>query len=331
MVITIVAFVCKRSDFYAIYRENANFVNKKAYLPKNGDLIMADDDASHKLEFDIATLRRKRVVCLEVDYLPYTSPDYTFMTNEMVIGICLNGSAAIYYDMQQVTFSPLDISVMLPDHILSGGTWTADYKALLVVVSRDYYDELIHYGSFRNFHKYRYRPCFHLNDEQFERIAAVLKVLQIIADCDHSKKLNMMNDMFDVLFYALSKYRNEEVGDESAADGILFQRFYDLLTENHSKEHEVAWYAGKLCLTPKYFSTVIKKTTGRSAGEWISIVLSLRAKSLLDSYQELTVTEIADSLGFSSKSAFCRFFRRMNGMSPTEYRGSLLQKPQKGD
>lgn len=284
---------------------------------------MKDNGEINCLSFDFEILRRKKVVCEEVKCFPFTSPDYTFMANDMVIAICLNGEMNNLYDTRPVTFRKHDISVMLPDHFVSGGTYTDDYKALLIVVSRELYYELIHHNSFCDFYKYRYRPCFHPNDEQYEKITAILKVLQIIVESEHPKRLDMAIEIFDVFFYILSQYRDEEKDKEEnvAGNGILFQRFYDLLFANHKKEHMVTWYADKLCLTPKYFSTVIKKTTGKSAGEWISIVLALKAKTLLDSYQELTVTEIADLLGFSSNASFCRFFRRMNGMSPTEYRG----------
>lgn len=278
-------------------------------------------EARHS-EFNLTELSRRKVIWTEVSRLPDSSSGDTFIANDMVIALCLNGRLDSQYDMSPVNFRPHDISVMLPNHIVSGGASSPDYRALLIVVARELYDELIHRTSFHNFHKFRYRPCFHLDPDQFANVLAIIKVLQITVDCGHPKRLDMIVNVLDVLFYTLSEYRDETECCEVAADGVLFQRFYDLLSANYARHHHVAWYADKLCLTPKYFSTAIRRTTGKTAGEWIDTVLSLKAKSLINSSHKITVTEISDRLGFSSKAAFCRFFRRINGLTPTEYRSS---------
>ena len=282
---------------------------------------MKDNHEVLRPALDLGELSRRKVIWTTISSLPYSSSDDTFIADDMVVAVCLKGKVDNHYDMSPVCFRPHDISVMLPNHIVSGGACSPDYKALLFVVSRELYDELIHRDSFRNFHKYRYQPCFHLDDGQFGNVMAIMKVLRITVDCGHPKRLDMITDILDVLFYTLASYRTESRCDAVSGDGLLFQRFYDLLSANYDRHHDVTWYADKLCLTPKYFSTAIRRTTGKTAGEWIAIVLSLKAKSIINS-SLMTVTEISDSLGFSSKAAFCRFFRRMNGMTPTEYRSN---------
>ncbi|MDR1673524.1 MAG: helix-turn-helix domain-containing protein, partial [Bacteroidales bacterium] len=75
----------------------------------------------------------------------------------------------------------------------------------------------------------------------------------------------------------------------------------------------------KLCLTSKHLSAVIKKTTGKSAFEWINDYVILEAKSLLRA-TNMTVQQISEELNFANQSFFGKFFKRAVGVSPKEYR-----------
>lgn len=100
----------------------------------------------------------------------------------------------------------------------------------------------------------------------------------------------------------------------------LFNAFYDLLIDNYQQHHEIAWYSEKLCLTPKYFSGVIRQITGKSAAQWINEVLVLHAKRLLYTRRDMNVQQIAYELGFKGNANFCRFFKDQTGLRPSEYR-----------
>ncbi|MDR2805936.1 MAG: helix-turn-helix domain-containing protein [Dysgonamonadaceae bacterium] len=78
-------------------------------------------------------------------------------------------------------------------------------------------------------------------------------------------------------------------------------------------------YASKLCLTPKYFSKIIKDNSGISASEWIDNYIILEAKALLKS-TNITILQISDELNFPSQSFFGKYFKRVTGMSPKSYR-----------
>ncbi|WP_298650554.1 helix-turn-helix domain-containing protein [uncultured Proteiniphilum sp.] len=90
----------------------------------------------------------------------------------------------------------------------------------------------------------------------------------------------------------------------------------------HFKQHRgLDFYASKLCLTPKYMSTIIKQTSGKTAGDWIDDYILLEAKALLKS-TNMTIQQISDELNFPSQSFFGKYFKRLTGVSPKEYRKS---------
>ncbi|MDE7156255.1 MAG: helix-turn-helix domain-containing protein [Muribaculaceae bacterium] len=94
--------------------------------------------------------------------------------------------------------------------------------------------------------------------------------------------------------------------------------FIKLLHANFMKERSVAFYAEQLCISPKYLSSVLKKYTHRSPGEWIDEYVILEAKNMLR-FSGMSVQEVAYTLNFKSQSSFGKYFKNATGMSPTEF------------
>lgn len=81
----------------------------------------------------------------------------------------------------------------------------------------------------------------------------------------------------------------------------------------------VAWFAAKACLSPGYFGDLVRKETGMSAQLFIQQhVLALGKQMLMD--ESRSITQIADDLGFQYPQHFTRFFKKLTGMTPKEYR-----------
>lgn len=102
----------------------------------------------------------------------------------------------------------------------------------------------------------------------------------------------------------------------------LFDKFINCLKRYCSLEHNVKFYADKLCISPQYLSKVSKDVSGRSANEWIDEFVLLEAKTLL-AYTNLTIQEISNNVGFADQSSFGKFFKRNSGLSPKKYAQKL--------
>ena len=99
----------------------------------------------------------------------------------------------------------------------------------------------------------------------------------------------------------------------------LFYHFMQLLASNYMDEREVAWYADALSLTPKYLSEVVKTVSGRTVGQWISLMVVMEIKSLLRN-TDMSVKQIAQQLNFTTQSFMGRYFKNVTGLSPLDYR-----------
>jgi two-component system response regulator YesN len=75
-------------------------------------------------------------------------------------------------------------------------------------------------------------------------------------------------------------------------------------------------------LHPTYLSRLFKQTTGIKLSEYImQQKLELARRLLAD--KSLRIGEISTRVGFYTPSYFTRFFKRMTGTSPQEYRDTL--------
>ena len=72
-------------------------------------------------------------------------------------------------------------------------------------------------------------------------------------------------------------------------------------------------------LSPNYFGDLIKKETGKSAQEYIQLVVMEKVKELLAESNK-TVSEIAYELGFKYPHHLSRVFKKVTGTTPNEYR-----------
>lgn len=98
--------------------------------------------------------------------------------------------------------------------------------------------------------------------------------------------------------------------------------FIDILSHNYKEQREVSFYADRLCITPKYLSQIVKDNTGKTALELIEDYVIEESKAMLIS-TTMTIQQISDELHFPSQSVFGKYFKRVTGLSPREYRTSF--------
>lgn len=109
----------------------------------------------------------------------------------------------------------------------------------------------------------------------------------------------------------------------SSGENIL-RRFMQHLHDPSLPYLNVNEYANLFCITPKYFSGVCKRLTGRTANQLISEEIIRSAKFMLRDSSK-SIKQIASSMGFKNQSHFGRFFRLQVGVSPQQYRDGKAQ------
>jgi AraC family transcriptional regulator, transcriptional activator of pobA len=101
----------------------------------------------------------------------------------------------------------------------------------------------------------------------------------------------------------------------------LEEHFRNLLSGQCDRLFQVQDYAQAQYLHPSYFSTVIKRKTGKSVNNWITEKTIAEAQALLARSGE-SVQGIAFRLGFKDAAHFSRFFKKHTEISPVGFRQS---------
>ena len=173
-------------------------------------------------------------------------------------------------------------------------------------------------------------PCFRINEEQRAVFRSYFELVQtLVAQKLPGIEQAALRDLVSsALYYAGAVWKNQiesaprhqvEAAPSSTRAKLVFESFLKLVAKYHSRERGMAFYAEKLCLTPKYLSKLIKTVSGQSGPEWIDSFVIVEAKNMLK-YSDMPIKEIVYRLNFPNSSVFYKFFKSHTGQTPSEYR-----------
>ena len=244
------------------------------------------------------------------------------ITQNLVVAICLNGEGSAYYDNSKVLIQKNEVAVVLPNHIVKPLSSSDDYDILLIIISPEFVSDFKYRSMSYDYMKYHSIPQTKLTEEEIVSLTDVVKVIKSVLKNNLEHQYELLINLLNVFFEMLRSYRianNFEVTQYTKNEDF-FNRFCGFLAKHYTESREVMFYADKLCLTPKYFSKIIHDVTRQSAGTWITNFVITKAKQLLTTRPDLNIQNISNMMGFEDQAAFSRYFRRVVGMSPKQFR-----------
>ena len=120
---------------------------------------------------------------------------------------------------------------------------------------------------------------------------------------------------YDHLFHQQA----DQLASSRSREQTIFDRFLQLVTQHCAEHHQIGYYADRMCLTERYLSTVIRQTSGTTAKDWIDRALITRIKIELR-HTDKSSAQIAEEMHFANPSFFSKYFRRLTGMTPGDYK-----------
>lgn len=243
------------------------------------------------------------------------------------LGLCTKGEASVDIYMQEYNIKEGGLIVILPNQLVSMKRKSRDFMMNYFIVSQSLINDVVSGVSRVSplfFLQMRRKHYYELTKDEYYRFDTYYNLIhnRMKSDSVTYKDEYITNTL--TLFYLdlYNNFKNSLIATESEHDTRKEKLAYDfflLIMENYKENREVAFYADKLCITPKYLSTVIRKVSARSAKDWIVEYIILEIKYLLKS-SNLNIQEIAVQTNFSNQASLGRFFRKHTNMSPSEYR-----------
>ncbi len=132
-------------------------------------------------------------------------------------------------------------------------------------------------------------------------------------------KLQMQLFILEMWHIFANEYEQRK---HSLQTGTLYEQFMQLLQQHCLKHREVQFYSNELNITAKYLNHLSKIHSGITASDWIKRHAKERIILLLQD-KNLSISEIADEMEFSSHSFFTRYVKTILGVTPSEFRDRL--------
>lgn len=99
-----------------------------------------------------------------------------------------------------------------------------------------------------------------------------------------------MSSLVGALMYhydGLYRQHTDQLQNTQSREQSIFDRFIYLVNQHAVKEHQIGFYADKMCLTERYLGTVIRQASGTTAKEWIDLALITRIKVEAETYRQV--------------------------------------------
>jgi len=237
--------------------------------------------------------------------------------------ICLKGTTSGMINLQRVETRSPGFIILLPNQILQYEHISEDFSALFIILSNRFTESLNIDERFPTFLSIQKQPYTELTNAELETMISYYQMLKMtVAQKNNPYCLDILKYLIKAFFYAFGydlHIRRQEGENKKSTQQKLVEKFLNLVQLHFRDERSLEFYAGKLFLTPKHLSKVVKDNSGKTASDWIDNYVILEAKALLKS-TDMTVQQISDRLNFPSQSFFGKYFKRLEGMSPSEYK-----------
>ena len=179
----------------------------------------------------------------------------------------------------------------------------------------------------------RNSPCVELSEQQCEEIFGMMdcihkeETLELpsgseVARTLHEKYIEELKYAWQLKFLEVYFCNTPAESMPQTREDMILNRFLGSLLENCTQHRTVQFYADQQHLSPKYFSSIIKRRSTKTAMQWIEGVTMTYARQYLKC-TDMSIKEIAERLNFPDQSTFGSYFRVHNGCSPKEFKASI--------
>ena len=296
--------------------QNIGLKQIRKLVPSESGIHLGDDFFILDVKYDSS-----------LDFLKYPCRSDAYMAI-----FCKSGELDVEVNLRSYEIKEKTLFVGTPGNIIRVNEMPGDPEKMDLVVmaiSKEYLSSISfdYRKIFDDSLKILSDPCVQLEDSDIAICIKYMDLFREVMDTDVPNKKEAVASIIASLFYVLGGLIMKNVSRKPQPSGaaantrveLLFEHFMSLVTEYHSFERNMSFYANRLGLTPKYLSKLIKQVSGRSAPDWIDSFVILEAKNLLK-YSDVSIKEIVYQLNFPNPSVFYKFFKAHTGLTPSEYR-----------
>ncbi|MBR6466484.1 MAG: AraC family transcriptional regulator [Bacteroidales bacterium] len=235
------------------------------------------------------------------------------------------GWMTILYNGRELTFTPNDLYTYSPGFPVTVIATSKDFHGLLLMADEHAASEapiihdLVHLATMPIVQLRE--PKQTLPDDVAQHLAEKMREIIHYLHSSHIYKAEVLRMLYAIFLLDLQNAQDRIFTHRQTPQRVedIFIGFIRLLPDHFIEHHDIPFYASSLCISPVYLSRVVRQVSGRTVMDYINHMLLMEASFMLRT-SKLSIAQIGDRLHFSDTPSFSKFFSRMKGMSPREYR-----------
>lgn len=240
--------------------------------------------------------------------------------------LCCSGDIRIDAGSKVYNITESDLLIHLPKVVISIKEYSDNFSGYIISIPRSVIERssVIRFPIWQIYNKLNQRMLFSLDKEDYDVLISYINLLEIRAgqlylqessDVTHNLVTSLIIDTLKIIMKCSTCAQS--VTPSSAYQ--LYGRFLSMLHSDNTQKRSVSYYAGRLCISSKYLSSICKAVCGKTANIIIKNRLIDECCFLLMNYDK-SIKTIAYDLGFATQSAFGKYFKSTTGMSPLRFR-----------
>lgn len=261
-----------------------------------------------------------------------TDADRTFLTNKIqgflaayTFTLVIQGQLTIVYNDRELMLQADDLFFYSPGMSVTIIAASADYQGLCLLADENATIELT---TVRDLVYIAYAPIVQLHEPKLtlphaEALRLAEKMREIIGylHSEHLYKTEVLRLLYAVFLLDVQNAQQRAIIHRQTPQRVeeIFIGFIRLLPQYFAEHHDIGFYASALNISSVYLSRVVRQVTGRTVVDYINQMIVMEASFLLRT-STMNITQIADRLHFADTPSFSKFFSRLKGVSPREYR-----------
>lgn len=251
-----------------------------------------------------------------------------YRSNYYGIGLCVSGSATLIGNLDSYQVEAYTLISMSPQVIKQWKNVTEDFDTLTIFFTKAFFTKIFPKQNYLEQFNFFDQNTKHVNQFSMDETAEIFEIFQktkIHINQNHPYQHEILASYINILLFEYQTlfekihFRNSY---QQTRNQQIVKAFKDLANMYFQQERSVQFYADKLFITAKHLTEILKQETGKTASDWLNELLLLEATILLTN-SHLHITQIAEELHFPDASTFGKFFKKLSGTSPTEYRKTL--------
>jgi AraC-like DNA-binding protein len=180
---------------------------------------------------------------------------------------------------------------------------------------------IYNYGIFYNFNK---NPLLSLTTETSTKLEAITETIQQEWQADSFDKEEIIRAYLKICLIEISRI-HQQPKPQLPPSHPTFIDFIALVQQHFRHSHCTEEYARQLSLTYEQLNELARKVSGYTACQLLNERVMTEARRSLLYETHKSVKEIAYELGFDDPAYFTRYFKKHNGVSPTDFKHQYLK------